>query len=460
MSVVLTNAVTDLLNREPAKLVAATGIFFDTLGRRYPQRPIEDMLESHRSGVWGDDAAEGCGYPVLRSTNMRGSKADVDDVAWRKIPVKQAAGCALQTGDILVTKSSGSSDLVGKSVLFIQPGDGRTYLFSNFTHRLRPNTKLIDPGYLAWFLRSPQALSWRYEAQQNAVGLRNLQTAEFLSQRLPTPPLAFQKTVTNYFDALEVRSEENVELPAELAEQQRVVARIEELATQIDEARTLRQKAQEEVEALGKFSMSAFVDNEAGARPLRDLCVQITDGEHATPLRIDERQVPLATAKNVRDGHLDMRVTDFVSKETAEKCWKRCKPKDGDVLMVCVGATTGRVCRLVSPPEMVIVRSVAMLRCNQQELDSKYLEYSLKSREVQDQVWDSVKQAAQPCLYLNRIGNLTIPTPPLSEQRRIVAELDALQAEVDALKRLQAETAAELDALMPSILSKAFAGEL
>ena len=37
-----------------------------------------------------------------------------------------------------------------------------------------------------------------------------------------------------------------------------------------------------------------------------------------------------------------------------------------------------------------------------------------------------------------------------SEQRRIVTELDALQAEVDALKRLQAETAAELDALLPA----------
>jgi hypothetical protein len=36
-------------------------------------------------------------------------------------------------------------------------------------------------------------------------------------------------------------------------------------------------------------------------------------------------------------------------------------------------------------------------------------------------------------------------------QRQNVAELDALQAEVDALKRLQAETAAELDALLPAI---------
>ena len=43
-----------------------------------------------------------------------------------------------------------------------------------------------------------------------------------------------------------------------------------------------------------------------------------------------------------------------------------------------------------------------------------------------------------------------------SEQRWIVAELDALQAEADVLKRLQAETAAELDAL----LDRAFNGEL
>ena len=44
------------------------------------------------------------------------------------------------------------------------------------------------------------------------------------------------------------------------------------------------------------------------------------------------------------------------------------------------------------------------------------------------------------------------------QQRRIVAELDALQAE--ALKHLQAESAAELDALLPAIIDCAFKGEL
>ena len=49
-----------------------------------------------------------------------------------------------------------------------------------------------------------------------------------------------------------------------------------------------------------------------------------------------------------------------------------------------------------------------------------------------------------------------IPVPEHSKQ----VWFDALCGEVDALKRLQTETAAELDALLPAILDRAFKGEL
>ena len=42
----------------------------------------------------------------------------------------------------------------------------------------------------------------------------------------------------------------------------------------------------------------------------------------------------------------------------------------------------------------------------------------------------------------------------------LVEPFDESQGDVDATKRLQAETAAEFDALLPSILDKAFKGEL
>ncbi len=59
-----------------------------------------------------------------------------------------------------------------------------------------------------------------------------------------------------------------------------------------------------------------------------------------------------------------------------------------------------------------------------------------------------------------KLKALPIRLPPLTEQRRIVSCLDTFQAKVDSLKKLQKQTAAELDALLPSILDKAFKGEL
>jgi hypothetical protein len=51
---------------------------------------------------------------------------------------------------------------------------------------------------------------------------------------------------------------------------------------------------------------------------------------------------------------------------------------------------------------------------------------------------------------------IPIPIPAYEDQLRF----DALQAKADALRSLQAETAAELDALLPSVLNQAFAGKL
>jgi len=55
---------------------------------------------------------------------------------------------------------------------------------------------------------------------------------------------------------------------------------------------------------------------------------------------------------------------------------------------------------------------------------------------------------------------LPIALPELEEQRRIMSYLDGLQSKVTALRQAQSATSAELDALMPSILDKAFRGEL
>jgi type I restriction enzyme S subunit len=111
--------------------------------------------------------------------------------------------------------------------------------------------------------------------------------------------------------------------------------------------------------------------------------------------------------------------------------------------------------RIVYPDKLM------RLRPNRQKMTPDFLVFALGAPSVRDQIEEIGKTTA------GNIGvsganakSFRVPVPPLAEQRRIVAELDALQGEVDALKRLQAETAAELDALFPSILDRAFKGEL
>jgi type I restriction enzyme S subunit len=197
-------------------------------------------------------------------------------------------------------------------------------------------------------------------------------------------------------------------------------------------------------------------DENAGEWPtvaMKDVCLQITDGEHATPQRISSG-VPLATAKNVRDGFLDLTNTDYVAQSTAEKCWKRCMPRDQDILMVCVGATTGRVCLTRNPPDVVLVRSVALIRPNTERIASSFLDLFLRSPAGQSQIWGNVKQSAQPCLYLGKMAEFAIMLPPLAEQRRIVAKVDQLMALVDRLEtELAASRAASIN-LMEAVVAE------
>jgi type I restriction enzyme S subunit len=60
----------------------------------------------------------------------------------------------------------------------------------------------------------------------------------------------------------------------------------------------------------------------------------------------------------------------------------------------------------------------------------------------------------------SNLNSISLPVPTIDEQRRTIAHLHELQSKLDSLKRLQLQTAAELNALLPSILDKAFKGGL
>jgi type I restriction enzyme S subunit len=127
----------------------------------------------------------------------------------------------------------------------------------------------------------------------------------------------------------------------------------------------------------------------------------------------------------------------------------------GTILLVAIGGSLGKV-------------GLARERCssNQQITGIRFSPNILPDygwwwiRSLSTDLMNAAPQATLPIINQEKIGKFEITIPPFDEQRRIVAYLDALQSKVDALKHLQEETAKELDVLLPSILDKAFKGEL
>jgi type I restriction enzyme S subunit len=137
-----------------------------------------------------------------------------------------------------------------------------------------------------------------------------------------------------------------------------------------------------------------------------------------------------------------------------------------DVFIVRYNGDMNRVAKAAiykgrEPSRSIFPDKLMRLRPDHSKMLPDFLVYALGSRSVRQQVEQLGKTTAGNIgISGGNAKSFQVPVPPIQDQHRIVAELDALHAQVDALKKLQAATTAELDALLPSILDKAFKGEL
>jgi len=249
-----------------------------------------------------------------------------------------------------------------------------------------------------------------------------------------------------------------------LPEQQQIVARIEDLAAHVHEVRTLRQQTVEEAQVFMSAFLGAKLSRIAQQHPIEllgNLSSRIVDGPHKTPEYLPDGfdGIPFVTVKNMVTSRLDFTNLKYITEQDHKLFTKRCKAERGDVLYSKDGATRGKPCFVDTDREFSIFVSVALIKPLRDKLDSRYLVYLLSSAWIKNRMLDKSRGDMIPHIVLGEISRFPIPLPPLSEQHRIVAELDALQKVVDALKHLQSETSAELDALLPSILDRAFKGE-
>lgn len=251
-----------------------------------------------------------------------------------------------------------------------------------------------------------------------------------------------------------------------LPEQKRIVARIEELAVQINKARELRQQAAKEAEALVASETNDLFTGEAMHRwPTRSLeeVAEIRSGVTlGRRLAGQTIWLPYLRVANVQDGHLDL--AEMKEVEVLETEAAKWKLQLGDLLLTEGGdwdkLGRGTVWR-EEIPNCIHQNHVFRVRTKPDDFVPEFVAKLIGSPPGKAYFQKASKQTTNlASINQRQLKAFIIFQPPLAEQRRIVAELDALQAEVDALKRLQADTSVELDALLPSVLDKAFTGDL
>jgi len=163
---------------------------------------------------------------------------------------------------------------------------------------------------------------------------------------------------------------------------------------------------------------------------LKRLVTKITDGEHISP-KFTQIGMPFLSAKDVRDGYVQLPNDKFVDYDDGLRFRNRCNPELNDILLVSRGATVGRVAIIDTNTVFCLLGSVILLK-PKEEILFTYFFYSLKNKLLQDNFLLASQSSAQQAIYLVDVGTVFLAIPSFEEQTSIVKHIEIETARINA----------------------------
>jgi type I restriction enzyme S subunit len=173
----------------------------------------------------------------------------------------------------------------------------------------------------------------------------------------------------------------------------------------------------------------------AASRPIKEYCLGIFDGPHATPKESDDGPVFLGIKNITEDGALDLSEIRHVSEEEFPKWTRRVTPQPGDVVFT-YEATLHRYALIPEGFRGCLGRRVALVRPNPAEADSRYLLYYFLSRNWRQVIEGNVITGATvDRIPLEKFPNFAAALPQLRVQQRIADILSAYDELIENNRR-------------------------
>ena len=342
----------------------------------------------------------------------------------------------VEAGDIVVNKiwaRNGSVAVVTESL-------AGCYVSGEFPTFV-PHLDKLDARWFHWLTKTEGF--WRQcdEKSRGTSGKNRIRPEQFLAIEIPLPPLC---------------------------EQQRIVARIEELAARIEEARGLRRQAVEEAgQLVARASSDVFSNMQGSETPLGELLREGSQNGLASrpsdaPPGMPILRISAATSRP--DATIDESDHKYLRVDEHDAAKYRVLP--GDLLACRFNGNLHYVGRFAiyrgySGKPHLYPDKLIRFRVDQSKVQPEFVQLAMNSPRGRSSIESfCATTAGNIGISAGNLKNVVLAVPPHAEQTRIVVHLNGLQTKVDALKQLQAETAAELDALLPSVLDRAFSGAL
>lgn len=256
-----------------------------------------------------------------------------------------------------------------------------------------------------------------------------------------------------------------------LAEQQRIVERIESLFAKLDEAKENMQNVLEGFETRKAAILHKAFTGELTAKWRKQHGVSMDSWEEKKLGDVADTQYGYTeSASSEAIGPKFLRITDIqngivnwdkvpycrISEEELEKY----KLSIEDIVIARTGATTGKSYLIKDNILSVFASYLIRLKLKTKDVLSNFIYQFMQSQLYWTQITDFSKGIAQPGVNAQKLKKIKLSLPTLPEQTEIVRIIDDLLAKEQQAKELAENALAKIDLIKKSILARAFRGEL
>lgn len=189
------------------------------------------------------------------------------------------------------------------------------------------------------------------------------------------------------------------------------------------------------------------------------ICSSVRDGTHDTPKYVEEG-VPLVTSKNLKNGVIDIENVDLISEIDHEDICRRSAVEENDILYGMIGTIGNPV--IVKQTKAFSIKNIGLFKKHETLLIPKYFQYYLSSWIVEHimRQKELIRGTTQKFVALGGLRVLPIPLPSIKEQEQIIYVIESRLSVCDSILSNIEEGLEKSEALRQSILKKAFEGRL